>query len=134
MRTLPPTNRVAPPTRRGARSRILAGVLALAGLAWALPGAAAEAAPPAALQNLKYRLIGPAAGGRVCRVAGVPGDPQVCYAATASGGVWKSTDGGLTWKPISDDLPVSSIGSIAVSPSNPNIVYIGTGEANIRGN
>jgi photosystem II stability/assembly factor-like uncharacterized protein len=89
---------------------------------------------PAAFKALKYRPIGPAAGGRVSRVAGVPGDPTVYYAATASGGVWKSTDSGATWKSIFDDQPISSIGSIAVAPSNPNVVYVGSGEANIRGN
>src|SRR5437870_7040809 len=89
---------------------------------------------PAALKNLKYRSIGPAAGGRVARVAGVPGDALTYYAATAAGGVWKSTDGGLTFAPIFDDQPVSSIGSIAVAPSDPNVVYVGSGEANIRGN
>src|SRR5438093_479315 len=89
---------------------------------------------PAALKNLKYRSIGPAAGGRVSRVCGVPGDPLTYYAATAAGGVWKSNDGGLTFGPIFDDQPVSSIGSIAVAPSDPNVVYVGSGEANIRGN
>src|SRR5688572_111760 len=89
---------------------------------------------PAAFKALRYRSIGPAAGGRVSRVAGVPGDPSVYYAATASGGVWKSTDGGITWTSVFDDQPISSIGSIAVSPSSPNIVYVGSGEANIRGN
>jgi photosystem II stability/assembly factor-like uncharacterized protein len=93
-------------------------------------------APPVvdAFKALKYRSIGPAQGGRVSRVAGIPGDPSTYYAATASGGVWKSVDGGLTWKPVFDDQPTSSIGSIAVSPSSPHIVYVGSGEANIRGN
>jgi photosystem II stability/assembly factor-like uncharacterized protein len=89
---------------------------------------------PKELRGLKYREIGPAAGGRVARSAGVPGDPNIYYAATASGGVWKSVDGGTTWKPVFDDQPVSSIGSLAISPSNPNVVYVGSGEANIRGN
>ncbi|MGE5815897.1 MAG: WD40/YVTN/BNR-like repeat-containing protein, partial [Acidobacteriota bacterium] len=85
-------------------------------------------------KGLKYRNIGPAQGGRVSRVAGVPGEPSVYYAATASGGVWKSTDGGITFKPIFDSQPIASIGSIAVAPSDPNIIYVGSGEANIRGN
>jgi photosystem II stability/assembly factor-like uncharacterized protein len=94
----------------------------------------ADTGLPKEFKALKYRLIGPAAGGRVSRVAGIPGDPTTYYAATASGGVWKSVDGGATWKPIFDDQPISSIGSIAVARSNPNVVYVGTGEANIRGN
>src|SRR5262249_58914024 len=65
---------------------------------------------------------------------GVTGDPDVYYAAGAGSGVWKSTDSGLTWKPIFDDQPISSIGSIAVAPSDPNVIYVGSGEANIRGN
>jgi photosystem II stability/assembly factor-like uncharacterized protein len=89
---------------------------------------------PAELKGLKYRSIGPAWGGRVCRVAGVPGDRRTYYAATAGGGVWKSVDGGISWKPVFDDQPMASIGSIAVSPSDPNVVYVGSGEANIRGN
>ena len=98
---------------------------------------AQEQKPPAApsvFKALKYRSIGPATGGRVSRVAGVPGDPTVYYAATASGGVWKSADAGATWKSVFDEQPISSIGSIAVAPSDPNVVYVGSGEANIRGN
>ncbi len=83
-------------------------------------------APPE-FSHLKYRSIGPAAGGRVCRVAGIPGDPFTYYAATAGGGVWKSEDGGITFNPIFDEQPASSVGSIAVSPSDPNVVYVGRG-------
>ncbi len=89
---------------------------------------------PERFKQLKYRLIGPAAGGRVSRACGVPGDPLTYYAAVAAGGVWKSSDGGFTWKPIFDKQPISSIGSIAVAPSDPNVIYVGSGEANIRGN
>jgi photosystem II stability/assembly factor-like uncharacterized protein len=90
--------------------------------------------PKGPFHNLEYRLVGPAAGGRVARVAGVPGDPLTYWAATAAGGVWKSVNGGLEWEPVFDDQPVSSIGSIAVAPSDPNVVWVGSGEANIRGN
>ncbi|HJT76609.1 MAG TPA: hypothetical protein VJ739_05355, partial [Gemmataceae bacterium] len=93
----------------------------------------AKGGPPE-LKYLEFRSIGPSAGGRVCRAAGVPGDPLTYYAATAAGGVWKSGDGGLTWKPVFDEQPASSIGSLAIAPSDPNVVYVGTGEANIRGN
>lgn len=92
-----------------------------------------EKAPPH-LAGLNYRLVGPYAGGRVSRSCGVSGDPLTYYTATASGGVWKSSDGGLNWKPIFDSQPTSSIGSLAVAPSDANVVYVGTGEANIRGN
>lgn len=87
-----------------------------------------------ALKGLKYRNIGPAWGGRVSRAAGVPGNPNVYFAAAASGGVWKSVDGGLTWSAVFDEEPTSSIGSIAIAPSDPNVIYVGSGEANIRGN
>src|SRR4051794_25797047 len=105
------------------------------------PAPAPEASPPPTglkdlpeLKALKYRLVGPAWGGRVARVTGVPGDPLVYYAATASGGVWKSIDGGVAWNPVFDGQAISSTGSIAVAPSDPNVVYVGSGEANIRGN
>jgi photosystem II stability/assembly factor-like uncharacterized protein len=89
---------------------------------------------PSPFKRLKFRSIGPAAGGRVCRVAGVPGDPLTCYAATAASGLWKSSDGGIHWKPIFDEQPTSTIGSLAIAPSDPNVIYAGSGEANIRGN
>lgn len=107
-------------------------VLALAWVFTAAAGlAAAEEGP---LAGLEYRSIGPAAGGRVSRVSGVPGDPLTWFAATAAGGVWKSDDGGFAWRPVFDEQPISSIGSIAVSPADPNVVWVGSGEANIRGN
>jgi hypothetical protein len=85
-------------------------------------------------KELRYRSIGPATGGRVCRVAGVPGNPLIYFTATASGGVWRSLDGGLSWKCVTEKLPTSTAGSIAVAPSDPNVVYMGSGEANIRNN
>jgi photosystem II stability/assembly factor-like uncharacterized protein len=94
----------------------------------------AKAEEPKEFAAAKYRLVGPFAGGRVSRACGVSGDPLTYFAATASGGVWKSSDGGLTWKSVFDDQPTSSVGSIAVAPSDPNVVYVGTGEANIRNN
>ena len=124
----------------------LRGFLLLALIPWplALAGqarrAAAPVAPvvaleqPAGLKNLKFRLLGPFDGGRASRAAGVPGDPTTYYMATASGGVWKSIDGGITWLPIFDDQSVASIGSLAVAPSDPNVIYVGSGEANVRGN
>ena len=95
---------------------------------------AAGAARGGEFDLLKFRSIGPAIGGRVSRVAGVPGDPLTFYAATSQSGVWKSVDGGHEWKPVFDDQPLLSTGAIAVAPSDPNVIYVGTGEANIRGN
>jgi photosystem II stability/assembly factor-like uncharacterized protein len=103
----------------------------------AIPGPADAGEPkggPAELRRLKFRPLGPAVGGRVCRSAGVPGDPLTWYVASAAGGIWKSSDGGIHWSPIFDEQPVSSIGSLAISPSEPNVLYAGSGEANIRGN
>ena len=86
------------------------------------------------LKGMKYRLIGPFRGGRVLAVAGVPGDPKTYYFGAVTGGVWKTTNGGVSWVPIFDKQPISSIGAIAVAEADPNIIYAGTGEACIRGN
>ena len=84
--------------------------------------------------GVQYRLVGPASGGRATRVVGIPGEPLTYYLSTAAGGVWKSSNGGRKWESIFDDQPISSIGSVAVASGNTNIVYVGSGEANIRGN
>src|SRR5256885_4555502 len=85
------------------------------------------------LENMKFRNLGPAVGGgRVTSVVGIPGKPNVYYVGAAGGGVFKTQDGGLTWKPIFEKQPVASIGAIALAPSNPNLVWVGTGESNIR--
>ncbi|HSG81121.1 MAG TPA: glycosyl hydrolase, partial [Gemmatimonadota bacterium] len=84
---------------------------------------------------LQWRSIGPHRGGRVTAVAGVPSQPYVYYMGATGGGVWKTEDGGMTWLPVTDEyLGAGSIGGIAVAPSDPNVVYVGTGEACIRGN
>jgi photosystem II stability/assembly factor-like uncharacterized protein len=96
-----------------------------------------QAAAPAAqvsqgpFGDLRFRYIGPV-GNRVSAVTGVPGNPLIYYAGAASGGIFKTSDAGATWLPIFDGEPVSSIGSLAVAPSDPNIVWAGTGETWIR--
>ncbi|HKY05161.1 MAG TPA: hypothetical protein VJQ56_09735, partial [Blastocatellia bacterium] len=85
----------------------------------------------ASYSSLRYRYIGPP-GNRAIAVAGVPGDPSVYYVGAASGGIWKTTDGGVHWQPIFDDQPVASIGSLAIAPSDHNTVWAGTGETFIR--
>ena len=106
----------------------------LLALPLAVPAFAADEEADDKDSGVQYRLVGPASGGRTTRVAGIPGDPLTYYLATAAGGVWKSTNGGLKWESIFDDQPISSIGSVAVANTNPNVVYVGSGEANIRGN
>ncbi|MDX6711766.1 MAG: hypothetical protein QOH96_2782 [Blastocatellia bacterium] len=86
-----------------------------------------------AFSRLEWRSIGPAnMGGRVADVEGIPGDPNIVYVATASGGLWKTTNGGVTWKPIFERQGTISIGDIALAPSNPDVVWVGTGESNVR--
>ncbi|MBW8839553.1 MAG: sialidase, partial [Gemmatimonadetes bacterium] len=86
---------------------------------------------PATAAEMRWRYVGPV-GNRVASVVGVPGDPNVYYAGAASGGIWKTIDGGIHWSPIFDDQDVSSVGALAVAPSNANVVWAGTGEPWIR--
>ncbi|MEO8430975.1 MAG: hypothetical protein ABI592_05650, partial [Acidobacteriota bacterium] len=96
-------------------------------------GTAVEAPKVDPFGELAYRFIGPP-GNRVAAVAGVPGDLNTAYAGASSGGVWKTTDGGVHWRPVFDGQRAQSIGAIAIAPSDPNVVWVGTGETFIRSN
>jgi photosystem II stability/assembly factor-like uncharacterized protein len=84
------------------------------------------------MNDLRWRLIGPFRGGRVVAVAGVPGDSTTFYFGAVNGGVWKTSNAGMTWSPISDGEPFSSVGALAVAPSDAKVIYAGTGESDIR--
>jgi hypothetical protein len=86
---------------------------------------------PQVATQIRFRYIGPV-GNRVTSVVGVPGDPNVYYTGAASGGIWKTLDGGISWQPVFDSMRVSSIGALAIARSNANIVWAGTGEPWIR--
>ncbi|HXL11838.1 MAG TPA: hypothetical protein VN955_10625, partial [Gemmatimonadales bacterium] len=111
------------------RSVLLFG---LASLALAPAVARAQTIPPRAYGALRWRLIGPHRGGRVLAVAGVPGDPATFYFGAVDGGVWRTRNAGVTWEPLFDTQPIASIGALALAPSDPNVIYVGTGEASIR--
>ncbi len=97
------------------------------------PAAASAQQPdPSLFSGLHWRMIGPFRGGRSNGVTGVPGQPSTFYFGSVGGGVWKSENSGRTWTPIFDSQPVPSIGAIAVAPSNANVIYVGTGEADMR--
>jgi photosystem II stability/assembly factor-like uncharacterized protein len=125
------------------RSGVAAGVLAAA-FAPGLTADAAAAAPadatptaaaidPSLFAALRWRGIGPYRGGRALAAAGVPGDPTTFFFGSVAGGVWKTTDGGASWLPLTDNTPISSVGAIAIAASDRNIIYVGTGEAAPRG-
>ncbi|HJP92547.1 MAG TPA: hypothetical protein VJ875_11355 [Pyrinomonadaceae bacterium] len=85
--------------------------------------------------GLRYRLVGPARGGRVTTVTGVPSQPKTFYMGVASGGLFRTTDGGVTWTPLTDGkVPLGSTGCVAVADSDPNIIYLGTGSDSVRSN
>ncbi|MDE3114315.1 MAG: hypothetical protein KGL26_01830 [Pseudomonadota bacterium] len=94
--------------------------------------AAIAAVNPELYQALHWRLIGPFRGGRVLTVSGIPGDARDFYFGAVDGGVWKTDDAGRTWKPIFDAQKAGSIGALALAPSDPKIIYVGTGEADMR--
>jgi photosystem II stability/assembly factor-like uncharacterized protein len=109
--------------------------LSLAGWACAADAAASPGAgtvDPADYQALHWRLIGPFRGGRVLAVTGIPGDGRHFYFGAVDGGVWATQDAGRTWQPLFDREPVGSIGAIAIAPSRPSTIYVGTGEADMR--
>jgi photosystem II stability/assembly factor-like uncharacterized protein len=87
---------------------------------------------PALYQDMRWRLVGPFRGGRALTAVGVPGNAGVYYFGAVGGGIWKSTDAGVSWLPIFDSQPIASIGAMAVAPTDPSIIYVGSGEADMR--
>src|ERR1051325_5456448 len=92
---------------------------------------AANAPDPSLLKNMKWREVGPYRGGRSSAVEGIAGQPNVYYFGSSGGGVWKTTDGGQSWKPVSDGFFGGSVGAVSVAPSDPAVVYAGLGEETI---
>jgi photosystem II stability/assembly factor-like uncharacterized protein len=93
-----------------------------------LPPAGAQEIDPKLYDSMRWRMIGPFRGGRTVGAAGIPSQPNVFFIGVNNGGVWKTTDYGHTWKPIFDDQPTGSVGTVALAPSNPDIIYVGSGE------
>ena len=116
---------------RLARRIVTCGFLVLTLLLFAIVSSA-QSVPPELFNGIKWRLIGPFRGGRAVGVSGVPGDSRTFYFGAVNGGIWKTTDAGVVWKPIFDGQPVASIGALAVAPSDPKTIYAGTGESDIR--
>src|ERR1700687_2031102 len=106
--------------------RLVASCLLLASSALAAP------VNPILFQDLHWRLLGPFRGGRVLAVSGVPGEPLHFYFGSVNGGVWETGNAGRTWRPIFDGQDTGAIGALAVAPSDPHVLYVGTGEADMR--
>lgn len=113
--------------------RSLAAGIALACLLQGSP-LAAQTLNEASWKGMKWRQIGPFRGGRALTATGIPGDTSTYYFGAVAGGVWKTTDSGANWVPLTDKTPIMSVGAIAVAQSDPNVIYVGTGESCIRGN
>lgn len=92
----------------------------------------AQSVPPEMFNAMQWRLIGPFRGGRVVAVSGIAGEGATYYFGSVGGGVWKTQNAGVTWDPLFDGQPIASIGALAVAPSNPQVIYAGTGESDIR--
>jgi photosystem II stability/assembly factor-like uncharacterized protein len=106
---------------------LLAALLAAASLGLEAQSPAVDLVR-ACCSDMRYRMIGPHRGGRTKAAAGVPDSPHTFYVGVVNGGVWKTTDAGRTWLPIFDDQPTGSVGAIAIAPSDPNVIYVGSGE------
>jgi photosystem II stability/assembly factor-like uncharacterized protein len=112
---------------------VLAGWQSLAVAQRAAQSDQRPAVDAAVFENLQWRSIGPATmGGRTTDIEGVPGNPNVVYVATGTGGLWKTTNGGVTWTPIFERQTTISVGDIAIDPNNPDVIWVGTGESNTR--
>src|SRR5262245_30298161 len=106
-------------------------IIVVVAAGWRYAGAQQAPNPgidPALLGEFAWRPIGPFRGGRTKAAAGIPAQPSVFYIGVVNGGVWKTNDFGRTWRPIFDDQPTGSIGAIAIAPSDPNVIYVGSGE------
>src|SRR5216684_4524988 len=104
------------------------GVLCLLLIVFPVISVRAQQYDPKLYSEMRWRCIGPFRAGRTVAITGVPHQPNSFYMAAVNGGVWKTTDFGNTWNPIFDDQPSGSVGAIAVAPSDPNILYVGSGE------
>ena len=115
-------------------SKVLRSTAALALLVLICFGAQvlAQSVSPDLFNAMQWRLIGPFRGSRVVAVAGIPGDGATYFFGSVGGGVWKTPNAGVTWTPLFDGQPIASIGALAVARSNPEVIYVGTGESDIR--
>src|SRR5437867_8740644 len=108
--------------------RCASALIATVALAGILPDAGSQVFDAGVFRELRWRMIGPHRGGRTKAAAGIPDQPNVFYVGAVNGGVWKTEDYGRTWRPIFDDQPTGSIGAIAIAPSSPDVIYVGSGE------